>query len=110
MKEKEFIRYIADTDRIRQKIYLEKSNVTKFVVQYESFLQNTWQPIIRYDTAHGYFHKDILNPDGSKVQRKITCFTLNDALTFAEQDIIRNWPIYKNTYIENETLKGNNHD
>jgi hypothetical protein len=59
---------------------------------------------------HGYFHKDILNPDGSKVQRKITCFTLNDALNFAEQDIIRNWPIYKNTYIENATLKGKNHD
>ena len=105
MKEKEFIRYISDKDRIRQKIYLEKGKVTKFVVQYESFLQNIWQPIIRYDTAHGYFHKDILNPDGSKVQRKITGLTLNDALTFAEQDIIRNWTVYKNNYIEKEIRK-----
>ena len=102
MKEKEFIRYIADTDRIRQKIYLEKGKVNKFVVQYESFLQDIWQPIIRYDTAHGYFHKDILYPDGSKVQRNIECFTLNDALTFAEQDIIRNWTRYKDNYIERE--------
>ena len=105
MKEKEFIRYISDKDRIRQKIYLEKGKVTKFVVQYESFLQNIWQPIIRYDTAHGYFHKDILDPDGSKVQRKITGLTLNDALTFAEQDIIRNWTVYKNNYIEKEIRK-----
>ena len=105
MKEKEFIRYISDKDRIRQKIYLEKGKVTKFVVQYESFLQNIWQSIIRYDTAHGYFHKDILDPDGSKVQGKINCFTLNDALTFAEQDIIRNWTVYKNTYIEKEIRK-----
>lgn len=102
MKEKEFIRSITATDRIRQKVYIEKGRVNKFLVQYECFRKNKWQPIIRYDTAHGYFHKDILYPDGSKVKREITCFTLNDALTFAEQDIIRNWKKYKDQFVERE--------
>jgi hypothetical protein len=40
--------------------------ITDFVVQYEIFINDKWCPVVRYDTAHGYAHKDLIHPDGSK--------------------------------------------
>ena len=25
-----------------------------------------WTPIVRYDLAHGFFHHDVMKPDGEK--------------------------------------------
>ena len=33
------------------------------------------------------FHRDILNPKGEKIKQPISIKNLNDALTYAEQDI-----------------------
>jgi hypothetical protein len=51
--------------------------------------------VVRYDTEHGYAHRDVMDEKGSK--RKTPMFTkdYNEALTFAEYDIKSNWRIYK---------------
>ena len=34
-----------------------------------------WKPVVRYDTSHGFAHRDILMPDGSQKKKS---FDLND--------------------------------
>ena len=69
-----------------------------FVVQYELLIENKWVPVVRYDTAHGYAHKDLINPDGSKEKTFLGEVDLNEALTLADKDINENWERYKDRY------------
>ncbi|MDL1964286.1 MAG: hypothetical protein LWW98_08155 [Deltaproteobacteria bacterium] len=32
-----------------------------FRVQYETKINQIWYPVVRYDTAHGFAHRDLLN-------------------------------------------------
>ncbi len=63
---KTYVFMLSDTDRKRHEHITEKDRVAGFVVQYETLSEGKWLPVVRYDTAHGYAHKDLLNPDGSK--------------------------------------------
>lgn len=100
MRTKEFIRLLSHEDRIRENFTLDRGIVKRIIVQYESFIQEKWTPIVRFDTAHNFFHKDVINPDKTKFQIKITSFNLNDALTYAELDLKNNWQRYKTQYLE----------
>lgn len=100
MRKKEFIRPLSNEDRIRENFSVDKGKVERIVVQYESYIHDKWIPIIRFDTAHDFFHKDIINPDFTKNKIEITSFNLNDALTFAELDLKNNWQRYKAQYLE----------
>ena len=91
MKEKEYIRFLGYYDRSRQKLTVHKGKILNFVVQYESFIYTKWHPIIRYDITHGFFHKDILHPNGTKTKMMIPNMEYNEAFTFAEIDIQNNW-------------------
>ena len=59
---------------------------------------NKWMPVVRYDTAHGYAHKDLINPDGTKKKIFIGIADFNEALTLADTDINENWERYKERY------------
>lgn len=99
MPKKTYIFMISDIDRKRHEHITEKGKVVGFVVQYETRLDNLWIPIDRYDTAHGYAHKDLMNPDGGKDKVFLGIADLNSALTIADQDINENWERYKTQYL-----------
>ena len=90
---------LTDKDRKRHEHLTDKGKVIEFVVQYETLFENKWVPIVRYDTAHGYAHKDLMNPDGSKEQMFLGIVDLNNALTLADIDINENWERYKERYL-----------
>jgi hypothetical protein len=70
------------------------------VVQYESFLNGKWMPIIRYDCSHGFFHRDVLFLGGEKEKQLISITSLKDALNYAEQDIKDRWQFYKARFMK----------
>ena len=86
-KEIEFIRWLSAYDRLRQKLTAEKGQVIRFVVQYEAYIERTWRAIVRYDAAHGYFHKDVIHPDGSTRKTRLPAVGFAEALTQAELDM-----------------------
>jgi len=100
MKEVEFVIPFAPQDRYRHYHLRIKGQVIDFVVQYEIFINKEWFPVVRYDTSHGFAHRDLFNMKGQK--RKTPLFTTdkNDALTFAENDIRDNWEVYRQRFIE----------
>jgi hypothetical protein len=89
---------LTDKDRKRHEHIVEKGKVVGFVVQYEMFHEGKWVPIVRYDTSHGYAHKDLINPDGSKEKILMGAVGLSEALTLADMDINENWERYKERY------------
>ena len=99
MMKKSYVFMLSDIDRKRHEHITEKDKVTGFVVQYETLFKGKWVPIVRYDTAHGYAHKDLLNPDGSKEKIFLGEADLNEVLTLADIDINENWERYKERYL-----------
>ncbi|MBI4826720.1 MAG: hypothetical protein HY807_09940 [Nitrospirae bacterium] len=99
MLKKTYIFMLTDTDRKRHEHITEHGKVTGFAVQYEIFIENQWMPVVRYDTAHGLAHKDLLNFDGSKEKIFLGEADFNEALTLADIDINENWARYKERYL-----------
>jgi len=85
-------------DRLRVEATIDKGEIKGFVVQYEAFLQNRWHPIVRYDTAHGFAHRDILHPDRSEEKQLLVFRNFNHAFTFAIQDVKALWKQYRDGY------------
>ena len=100
MPHKEFFKLISpdSEDRLRFRIETEKGSVVNIVVQYEAMIKGSWLEIVRYDCAHGYFHRDVLYPGGRKEKQPIAIENLNDALQYAEQDLKDRWSWYKERY------------
>ena len=78
---------------------LDKGKVSGFVVQYEVLFNEKWVPVVRYDTAHGFAHKDIIDPDGREEKIFIGIADLNEALILADKDINENWERYKERFL-----------
>ncbi len=60
--------------------------------------ENDWKPVVRYDTAHGYAHKDLLGPDGTQEKIFMGIADFNEALTLASKDIDENRVRYKERF------------
>jgi len=102
MKTIEFISYldILKTNRIRVRLVTENGNLQDIMFQYETFISGEWTAIVRYDCAHGFFHRDILLPDGGKEKQTIEIETLKKASHYAEQDLKNRWEWYRERYIK----------
>ena len=96
----EFVTPLSPNDRRRHRHVSQKGEIIKFLVQYETKIGNTWHAVIRYDTAHGFAHRDVLHPT-KVIDKTILSFNnFNEALTFTDNDIKTNWQKYKETYLK----------
>jgi len=82
----------------RVRFVKERGRIVAFVVQLECLFGDEWHPIVRYDTAHGFAHRDVLRPDGTTVKTTMLVRDYNEALTFAHEDIKANWRVYRERY------------
>jgi hypothetical protein len=98
-----------DEDRLRVVAQKHKGQVVRFVVQYEALINDNWRPIVRYDTSHGFAHKDIIHYTGEMDKQPLFFQNFNIAFTFAVQDLKTSWKWYRMAYereIENEERTG----
>ena len=100
IKEIKFLYSLSEEleDRLRVSALKRKCRILKFVVQYEAFIENKWRAIIRYDTSHGFAHKDIMHYDGEQEKQPLYFPDLNIAFTFAIQELKISWRWYKMAY------------
>lgn len=106
MHEIEYLIFLTgeSKDRLRVSAQKFKGEILRFVVQYESLILERWQPIIRYDTAHGFAHKDIMKPDGNSIKQPLFFEDYNLAFTYATLDLKANWKQYREKF-EREIIK-----
>jgi hypothetical protein len=99
MRTKSYIFMLTDVDRKRHEHVVQKGEIKDFVVQYEMKIGNKWLPVVRFDTAHGYAHKDLISPDGTKEKILMGDVSYNEILTEADKDIEENWPRYRERFL-----------
>ena len=99
---KEFIKSLDEegNERMRVRLTITKGKLTDIVFQYESLIENKWTPIVRYDMAHSFFHRDVMKPNKEKEKTVIEIHGMKESAIFAEQDIKDKWEFYKLRYIK----------
>ena len=88
----------SSIDRYRHFHVREQGQITEFTIQYEAEIDGIWHEIVRYDTAHGSPHRDLLHPDGSETKELFEHYTNARVLTIGQNDIRKNWRRYREQY------------
>jgi len=86
-------------NRYRHYHVSEKGQIIEFRIQYEAYLEGRWRAIVRYDTAHGFAHRDVMHPNGTQTKTSFQPFDFATMLTYGERDLKRNWASYCEDYI-----------
>ena len=102
--ERDYFIPLTHEDRIRVRFALDAGMVTDFLVQYEVQIGEQWHAVIRYDLAHGFLHRDRLDPQSQLASKEPVPYgTLANAMTEAIREIKANWPEYRGWYEERMT-------
>lgn len=99
-REVEYLIRLGDTDRYRHKHIRQRGKIVFFSVQFETKLADKWYPVVRYDTSHGFAHRDLIDRKGKVMKTPVFIQDYKDALTFAESDLKANWEIYKRRFLK----------
>ncbi len=89
---------IRGVDRIRVQAVVDRGEIQSFVVQYETNIASRWCPIVRYDTAHGFAHRDMFHAGMPTEKQPLPVDDFNRAFTFAVKDIKTQWRYYRERY------------
>jgi len=95
----EYVIPFGENARKRHYHETDKGRIIGFAVQLEVFVDDRWQVVIRYDSAHGFAHIDRYYLDGRKIKEELN-LKLNEALILADEDMKENWKIYQQAFLE----------
>ncbi|MFH1618389.1 MAG: hypothetical protein ABIG11_00635 [bacterium] len=90
MGNKFFFKPIGSNDdiRLRFEFNLRQGKVKQFLVQLELHVRGKWKPVVRYDNAHDFPHRDVLDTKGRLVEKTLLKLgTLDEIIEYAEQDL-----------------------
>ncbi|MBI3798321.1 MAG: hypothetical protein HY268_15325 [Deltaproteobacteria bacterium] len=102
MAEKEYLIRLGDGARKRHYHQTDKGMVISFMVQLEvEITKGVWKPVIRYDCSHDFAHCDRYDLQ-SRQEKDNLRLAYADALNLADEDINKNWQIYKEKFLRGE--------
>ncbi len=91
---------LSETDGIYTKLVIDHGMVIDFVVaQISEFGEQKFQ-VVRYDTAHGYAHKDCLYLSGM-VKELLPDRPFDDLYGMCIKEIKSEWRNYQSQYLRN---------
>ena len=85
------IRVVPGEVQIRCSYHRVKNRVVRFTVQMEIRHEERWIPVVRYDNAHGFCHRDTLHPNGTQDKTAVHIGDVNATFTYAIEDLRTNW-------------------
>ncbi len=93
MPERDYIREVGPLgDHIRVRFTTRRGRVSVYTAQYEPLIEGTYRPVVRYDSAHGRPHCDVLDWDGETIEKVwLADEPLGDALNHAIEEIVTGW-------------------
>lgn len=100
MGEKSFKTIITADDETCIEITTDRGRVVRFVVQYEARIDGKWYNIVRYDSAHGYAHRDTLDERGNNYRKDELGLTFDQAPQFAQAEIAEHWQRFRREFIQ----------
>lgn len=100
IREKHYVTCLGKDCRRRHSRQYVGKWIVGFAVQLEIYFRGKWYPVIRYDTSHGFAHRDFIHWDGQVEKTPIICRDFNEALTFSENDLKANWQLYREQFLK----------
>lgn len=101
MRSVSYIHALDGKNRLRVNFEIEFGRVLSFVAQLECYFEdNGWLPIVRYDTAHGFVHRDRMHPRKETEKTATPVRSNEDGLTYGVDDLKANWQTYRRRYEE----------
>jgi hypothetical protein len=83
---------------LRNLFRIDKKSVTGFVIQVEICFtaegKKTHKPVVRYDHAHGFIHRDMIASDDRKTKYKLNTQDTKDAIVSAVEEIRENFNLW----------------
>ena len=102
MAEKEYLIRLGEGARKRHYHDTDKGNLVAFMVQLEVEVEDgIWKPVIRYDCAHDFAHRDRYNLRGDQDKQEIA-LSYAESLDLADKDINDNWDIYQERFLRGD--------
>jgi hypothetical protein len=100
MRTKQYFKTLnADGDVMRVSFVSDRGTVLRYVVQFEVYVEGRYRPAVRYDSAHDYPHRDILDWEGHVVDKVwLSPMTDDLALTASIEAVAQDWPIYREEF------------
>ena len=103
MTEREFLIYLDPETRLCRYRHYHVSDgkeIVEFRIQLEVLANDEWYAVVRYDTAHGKPHRDILHPNGEQTKDWFEGYSVADVLTIGQKDIMENWTAYRDRFMK----------
>ena len=102
MRTVEFRRLLDYDNALRVMFEMERGQILRFAVQLEcQFMEDgEWIPVVRFDTAHGYAHRDIMHPIKTEEKTEMSVQDYNEAFTIAMDDVVEKRYDYRRRYEE----------
>ncbi|MCI0555920.1 MAG: hypothetical protein L0287_33675 [Anaerolineae bacterium] len=103
MTEREFLIYLDPETRLCRYRHYHVSDgreIVEFRIQMEAFVNTDWFAVVRYDTAHGQPHRDILHPSGDQTKDWFEGYSVSEVLTIGQKDIMENWAVYRERFVK----------
>ncbi len=94
-----FVRVAPGEAQIRCMYRRRGALVELFIVQVEIIVEAVWQPIVRYDNAHGFCHRDTIHADGTQDKTPVFVGDLNQTFTHAIDELKANWESHRARYL-----------
>jgi hypothetical protein len=90
MRHVEFRRLLEYNIALRVEFESERGQILRFVVQLECQFEDDgkWIAVVRYDTAHGYAHRDRMHPYQREEKVRMSVLDYNEAFTLAMDDVV----------------------
>lgn len=102
MAEKEYLIRLGEGARKRHYHKTERGMVIRFMVQLEvEVTKGVWKPVVRYDCSHDFAHRDSYNMQGEQEKEDLH-LSYAESLNLADEDINKNWQIYKEKFLRGE--------
>jgi len=100
MGEKAWIQdFETGSDRLRVHFITERGQIVSvIIIQYEAYIDGNWRAVVRYDEAHGFFHRDVMSPSGKQQKTAQPTGDKKMALAEAIADIKKHWRKYRVKY------------
>jgi len=91
--------FVPDEVRIRCWYRRRRRRIVQYTVQLEIRHAERWQPVVRYDNAHGFCHRDTLHADGTQDKTPVYYGSANETFTRAIQDVRANWGAHRDRFL-----------
>jgi hypothetical protein len=88
-----------DVARLRCSYRRRRKRIVQFTVQIEVFHAGQWRPVVRYDNAHGFCHRDTIHADGTQEKIPVYYGEANETFTRAIDDLRENWRDHCNRFL-----------